>query len=622
MEEVGLDGVAFGLEGGADATQGCFTGVGEVDIVALEHDGRILALIVELVGTALGSRMETVANGDRTATDRHAVDNTGLLVVIIAILFIRRYHELVLAIVHEDRITQGIYGFAVLLGIERQVVCHTIHVGIFARLLSISGFLHTIEELGHLDLDRRTIDAVVNGVIGDRAVVVGIVDMIQRRIRQIEGLAARTCGEESGIAVGSSLHHFVLHREEVRRILTRRDIRTEDDAFLLEEDVRTVDGAVQRIMRQVVGIVDDMGGVIAFEHEYELEVITEVILTQAEAVLECLLVITTGYTSDETYLRLVIQPNAVQRFDEREGRIALRDKEPSVVLKRMSGFGYLQTAGHGLGNNQFEIAVRSCAIDDIAPADGIAVENEIGISYRDGREVVEHTTGEPDGAGIDEMDRRRDGMTRIQRHGRYAGGGVVITEGTVLRGRCDGIDRTRCEVISQTIKQIRTGGIRREGGQSLSIRGEDDLYACHSGVIRHLDHTGYLSEGRTPAFGGLVIRRSIAITGIVRRDGIFVVLIGHGGLVEEIVILSGIDDLGSLGRTFDHTLDHKRIDCRRVDGPLKLYTGFELIVGVALRSREGRHLCRFRDVELRSVDGYRPQIDRIRETEGGIGRVD
>ena len=137
-----------------------------------------------------------------------------------------------------------------------------------------------------------------------------------------------------------------------------------------------------------------------------------------------------------------------------------------------------------------------------------------------------------------------------------------------------------------------------------------------------MDHTGYLSVGRTPAFGGLVIRRSIAITGIVRRDGILVVLIGHGGLVEEIVILSPIDDLGNIGRTFDHTLDHKRIDCRRVDGPLKLYTGLEFIAGVALRSREGRHSCRFRDVELRTVDGYRPQIDRIRETEGGIGRVD
>ena len=220
------------------------------------------------------------------------------------------------------------------------------------------------------------------------------------------------------------------------------------------------------------------------------------------------------------------------------------------------------------------------------------------------------------------MNSLRDRVTRIQCYCRYAGGGVVITEGTVLRGRCDGIDRTRCEIITQAVEQISTGGIRCEGRQGLPIRGENDLYTRHAGVVRHLDHTGYLSVGRTPAFGGLVIRRSIAITGIVRRDGILVVLIGHGGLVEEIVILSGIDGLRSIGGAFDHTLDHKRIDCRRVDGPLKLYTGLEFIAGIALRSREGRHSCRFRDVELRTVDGYRPQIDRIRETEGGMGRVD
>ena len=124
-----------------------------------------------------------------------------------------------------------------------------------------------------------------------------------------------------------------------------------------------------------------------------------------------------------------------------------------------------------------------------------------------------------------------------------------------------------------------------------------------------MDHTGYLSVGRTPAFGGLVIRRSIAITGIVRRDGILVVLIGHGGLVEEIVILSGIDDLGSLGGAFDHTLDHKRIDCRRVDSPLKLYTGLEFIAGVALRSREGRHSCRLLGIEFGAFNGNRLQID-------------
>ena len=219
------------------------------------------------------------------------------------------------------------------------------------------------------------------------------------------------------------------------------------------------------------------------------------------------------------------------------------------------------------------------------------------------------------------MDRRRDGMTRIQRHGSHAGGSAVITEGTVLRSRRDGIDGTRREVVAQTVKQISTRGIRRDRSQGLPIRGEDDLYACHSGIIRHLDHTGYLSEGRTPAFGGLVIRRSIAITGIVRRDGILVVLIGHGGLVEEIVILSGIDDLGSLGGAFDHTLDHKRIDCRRVDSPLELYTGLELVARIALRSGEGTDLCRLLGIEFGAFNGNRLQIDRVGYAQGRMRLV-
>ena len=138
-------------------------------------------------------------------------------------------------------------------------------------------------------------------------------------------------------------------------------------------------------MRQVVRIMDDMGGVIAFEHEHQLKIITEVVLTQPEAVLEVFLVITSSYSSYKTHFGGVVETHAVQRFDEREDGIALRHKEPTVVLKRMSGFGYLQTARHGHRHNQFEITVRTGAIDDIAPADGIAVEQEIRISYRDGR---------------------------------------------------------------------------------------------------------------------------------------------------------------------------------------------------------------------------------------------
>ena len=138
-------------------------------------------------------------------------------------------------------------------------------------------------------------------------------------------------------------------------------------------------------MRQVVRIMDDMGGVIAFEHEHQLKVIAQVVLTQPEAVLEVFLVITSGYSSYKTHFGGVVETHAVERLDEREDRVRACDEEPAVVLERMSGFGYLQAARHGLGNNQFEITVRAGAIDDISPADGIAVENEIGIRYRDGR---------------------------------------------------------------------------------------------------------------------------------------------------------------------------------------------------------------------------------------------
>ena len=58
-----------------------------------------------------------------------------------------------------------------------------------------------------------------------------------------------------------------------------------------------------------------MSGIVTLEHQHQLKVITEVILTQPQSRRQFLLVDTSGYTSDETYLRLVIQPNAVQRFD-------------------------------------------------------------------------------------------------------------------------------------------------------------------------------------------------------------------------------------------------------------------------------------------------------------------
>ena len=64
--------------------------------------------------------------------------------------------------------------------------------------------------------------------------------------------------------------------------------------------------------------MDDMGGVIPFKHEHQLEVIAEVVLAQSLSQRQVLLVESAGYTTNEPHFRLVIEPYAVQRFDEGE----------------------------------------------------------------------------------------------------------------------------------------------------------------------------------------------------------------------------------------------------------------------------------------------------------------
>ena len=55
----------------------------------------------------------------------------------------------------------------------------------------------------------------------------------------------------------------------------------------------------------------ELGSVIAFQLKHQLQVITQVVLTQTETVLEVTLVITTGYATNETYLGPVVEPYAV-----------------------------------------------------------------------------------------------------------------------------------------------------------------------------------------------------------------------------------------------------------------------------------------------------------------------
>ena len=71
-----------------------------------------------------------------------------------------------------------------------------------------------------------------------------------------------------------------------------------------------------RVAGQVIRIVDHVGSIIALEHQHELQIIAQVVRSQAQGGRQFLLVDTTGYTTDKTHFRTVIEPHAVQRLDE------------------------------------------------------------------------------------------------------------------------------------------------------------------------------------------------------------------------------------------------------------------------------------------------------------------
>ena len=87
--------------------------------------------------------------------------------------------------------------------------------------------------------------------------------------------------------------------------------------------------------------MDDMGCVVAFEHQHQLEVIAEVVLAQAETVGQCLLIDTSGDTTDQAHFGLVVEPDPVNRFDRGEG-LGTIDRQLALRLERMPAFDDLK----------------------------------------------------------------------------------------------------------------------------------------------------------------------------------------------------------------------------------------------------------------------------------------
>ena len=143
--------------------------------------------------------------------------------------------------------------------------------------LSQSGALIAVEELRHLDLNWVAVYTVIDTVIGNGIAVERIRICLQRSIGQIKGLTACAGREERSVAFGGSLHNLVAYGEQIRRIFASLLIRTDDNTLLLKERMGISDCLQDCITRQIIRVVDYLCGVVAFEHDYQPEIIAKVI---------------------------------------------------------------------------------------------------------------------------------------------------------------------------------------------------------------------------------------------------------------------------------------------------------------------------------------------------------
>ena len=196
----------------------------------------------------------------------------------------------------------------------------------------------------------------------------------KRSIGEVEGLAALTRREERGVTLGRGLNDLVFHWEEVCGIFSCCGVGVDGDALLFKQracDAVLDDRLHQGITREICGIMNDVGRVVAFQHQHQFQVITQIVASKSEPSLKCLLCRATGHTSDESHFREVIEAYAVNGFSRREGRAAI-NLQHSFPLEVMVLLGYLQC--HRLTRHQqFKATVGGRSHRLSTTANGVAV---------------------------------------------------------------------------------------------------------------------------------------------------------------------------------------------------------------------------------------------------------
>ena len=336
-------------------------------------------------------------------------------------------------------------------------------------LFTVAEFGQTVDHLAQMNLYRRMIDTVVHSVVmygvGINLRVVGR----HRSVGEVEGLHALTCREQGSISVGGSLYHFVFGREQVGYILAGLGVGEDGDPFLLDEHAglsyyafgvgrervgridNLVDDIFHRVTAQVIRVMDELGGVVSFELEHEHEVVAEIVLTQTESGRQITLYISSGYTSRQTHLRLVVEPYVIQRFVECKLFLTFFYLQITVVEEGVTGFEHLKRVGLALDECHLEMAVGGGGERHIAAMYGVAVEDKHSAGYRHRTQMKECTTGEAHGVRTHEINARCYSIVHRQGDIRRRSRCVVVGELRVHIARDDGKVFARRERLSGAV---------------------------------------------------------------------------------------------------------------------------------------------------------------------------
>ena len=242
--------------------------------------------------------VQTVIDLHIAAVDRYGFVFGRALVVVVVIVLVGIDTEGVVTC-GEDRMAEGIMPNTGRVFLHQRDFLELIRDRLPRHtLLTQIGFGDTVPQLGTSDIDRRAVGDAVFLIPAYGLAVQNLTLMLRSGITEVKHLTGLAFCKEGSITARRRLRDFILHREEVGAVLTGLRVGIDDNAFLLvmhpgrTNGVRRFahqvihhmrHGKFECVARQVILIPYDMRDVIAFQFEYQLQVITEVVGTQTKA---------------------------------------------------------------------------------------------------------------------------------------------------------------------------------------------------------------------------------------------------------------------------------------------------------------------------------------------------